>query len=58
MDYITEPEKKQAAGTAAAMAAADGVPPRALDIRKLQCDLLAEGFPFGDEARMKELRLV
>jgi len=47
----------QATGVAAAMCATEGVCPRHLDVRKLQRALLAEGFPFGDEARLQELGL-
>ena len=47
----------QAAGTAAAMSIKDGVSPRKLDVKKLQRELLKEGFNMGEEARLAELGL-
>jgi len=47
----------QVGGTAAALAARNGVTPRDLDTRDLQHALLAAGFYLGDEARLKELGL-
>ncbi len=48
----------EACGRAAAMAVADGVTPRQLDVRKLQGALLDAGFYLGDRHRLKELGLV
>ena len=45
----------QAVGTAAAVAAHDGVTPKKLDISKVQRKLLADGIFIGDEDRLKEL---
>jgi hypothetical protein len=47
----------QAAGVAAAFAAADGVCPRELPIRRLQRAMLEEGYFLGDETRLRELGL-
>ena len=47
----------QAGGTAAALAAREGVTPRRLDVRELQQELLRAGFFLGDEARLRELGL-
>lgn len=47
----------QAAGTAAAMCAKSGVPPRRLDVKQLQKKLLDAGFYLGDHARLVELGL-
>lgn len=47
----------QAAGTASALAAEVGVPPRKLDIRKLQGTLMKQDVYVGDEARLRELGL-
>lgn len=47
----------QAVGTAAAIAALDGVPPRQVDIRKVQRRLIADGIVLGDAARLHELGL-
>lgn len=44
-------------GTAAAMAAKDGVMPRDLDVKKLQRALLAAGFHLGDDERLAALGL-
>ena len=48
----------QAGGTAAAMAADQGVAPRELDVRQLQSRLLDDGFYLGDRHRLRELGLV
>jgi ribulose 1,5-bisphosphate synthetase/thiazole synthase len=48
----------QATGMAAALAAARGVTPRKLNIRKFQRALLAEGYYLGEAARLKELHLI
>lgn len=45
----------QAVGTAAAMAADEGLTPRALDVRRLQETLLDDGFHLGDRCRLREL---
>ena len=47
----------QATGTAAALAAKDGVTPRNLDIKRLQKALLQQGLYLGDERRLVELGL-
>jgi len=47
----------QAVGTAAAIAALDGVTPRRVDIKKVQRKLLADGIFLGEEARLAELKL-
>jgi hypothetical protein len=47
----------QAGGTAAALAARSGLPPRDLDIRALQRSLLDQGFYLGDKRRLEELDL-
>ena len=47
----------EAAGTAAALSARDGVTPRALDVKELQKTLIKQGVHLGDEARLKELGL-
>jgi hypothetical protein len=47
----------QAAGTAAALAASGGVTPKHLDVKKLQRELLKQGFYLGDEQRLTELGL-
>jgi len=47
----------QAAGIAAALATRDGVPPKRLDVKKLQRALLKEGFFLGGEERLKALGL-
>ena len=48
----------QAGGTAAALAAAQGVTPKELDVKVLQAALLEAGFCLGDAKRLKELGLV
>jgi len=48
----------QAVGTAAAIAALDGVTPRNVDIKKVQRKLVADGIFLGDDARLGELRLL
>ncbi len=48
----------EAGGTAAAMAACNGVVPRALDVRSLQRALLDAGFHLGDLDRIRELGLM
>ena len=47
----------QAAGAAAGLAAKDQVQPRDLDVSKLQRHLHAQGYPYGDDERLKELAL-
>jgi len=47
----------EATGRAAALSVADGVPPRNLDVRKLQRTLLSEGFFLGEPERLAELGL-
>jgi hypothetical protein len=47
----------EAAGTAAAIAAKDAVPPRILDIKKLQRALLNNNVYLGNEDRLKQLSL-
>ena len=47
----------QAGGTAAALAAASGVQPRDLDVRRLQRLLLEAGFYLGEPARLAQLGL-
>jgi len=47
----------QAAGTAAAFAAADGISPRDLDVKRLQKELLRQGFYLGGQDRLRELGL-
>jgi len=47
----------QAAGVAAALCAELGVPPRALDVKRLQRALIEAGYHIGDEARLVELGL-
>jgi len=47
----------QACGTAAALAARQGVSPKEVDVKQLQRLLLEAGFYLGDEARLKELGL-
>lgn len=47
----------QAGGTAAAMAAAGGIEPRAVNVTELQKKLLKAGFYLGDEDRLAELKL-
>ena len=47
----------QAAGTAAAVAALDGVTPKRVDIKKVQRKLVADGIFLGDDARLAELGL-
>ena len=47
----------QATGTAAAMSIKDSVPPRKLDVKKLQRELLKEGFYLGEGERLAELDL-
>lgn len=47
----------QATGTAAALAAREGITPKKLDVRKLQRELLKQGFFLGDENRLEELGL-
>jgi hypothetical protein len=48
----------QAAGTAAAMAARQGIQPRNLDVKALQRRLLECGFYLGDQERLRDLGLV
>ena len=48
----------QAAGTAAAMCAAQGVAPRDLDVQPLQRTMLAAGFHLGSDERLWELGLI
>jgi hypothetical protein len=48
----------QAGGTAAALAAKRGIPPRQLEVKELQDLLLDAGFYLGDRHRLKELGLV
>ena len=48
----------QAAGTAAAMAAQQGISPKALPVTEVQQELLAEGFYLGEPDRLRELGLV
>ena len=47
----------QAAGTAAAMCAAQGIAPRELDVQPLQRAMLAAGFYLGSDERLEELGL-
>ena len=47
----------EAGGTAAALAVADKVQPRDLDVKKLQDQLLEAGFFLGDRARLRQLGL-
>jgi hypothetical protein len=47
----------QCIGTAAAIAALDGVSARNVDIRKVQRRLVKDGICLGDEARLKDLGL-
>ena len=47
----------QATGIAAALAAANGVTPRELDVKELQRTLLRVGYYLGDEERLRELGL-
>lgn len=47
----------QAGGTAAAMAAREGIDPRDVDVKALQRKLLQMGVFLGDEIRLKELGL-
>ena len=47
----------QCVGTAAAIAALDGVATRDLDIRKAQKRLLEDGIFLGEEERLRELGL-
>lgn len=47
----------EAAGTAAAMAAAEGIAPRALEVKALQKRLLQQGVHLGTQARLAELGL-
>ena len=44
-------------GLAAAMAVRAGVPPRALDVKALQRELISRGFHLGDAARLRALGL-
>jgi hypothetical protein len=46
-----------AAGTAAALASRANLPPKQLEVRRLQRELLADGFFLGDAARLRELGL-
>ena len=48
----------EATGTAAALAAKNGVGPRDLDRRELQRTLLSAGFYLGDIERLKQLGLI
>ena len=48
----------QAVGTAAAMAAGQGIAPGDLDVKELQRELLKAGFNLGPEERLHELGLV
>ncbi len=48
----------QCVGTAAAIAALDGVSAKNVDIKKVQRQLVADGIVLGDEARLTELGLV
>jgi len=48
----------EAAGTAAALCANDGLAPRRLDVKKLQKTLIKHGVYLGDEERLKELGLI
>ncbi len=48
----------QAVGTAAAIAAIDGMRPRNVDIKKVQRRLVEDGIFLGDDARLGELRLL
>ena len=48
----------QAAGTAAAMASAQGIAPRNLDVQPLQRALMKAGFYLGSDKRLKELGLL
>ena len=47
----------EVAGTAAALAVRDGVEPRNLDVRKLQRELLSQGYLLGEPERLRELGL-
>ena len=47
----------QTVGTAASIAALDGVAPRAVDIRKVQRRLIADGIVLGEPERLRELGL-
>ena len=47
----------ESTGTAAAIAVKEGVQPRDLDVKKLQRELLKQGFYLGDETRLAELGL-
>jgi hypothetical protein len=47
----------QAGGTAAAMAAKQGIESRDIDVKELQKKLLKAGYYLGDEDRLKELNL-
>lgn len=55
---ITQFHLGQVAGTAGALCARDGVSVRKLHIRKLQRELLDQGFYLGDRTRLKELGLI
>jgi len=48
----------QAAGTAAALTANTEVPPRKLDVRKLQRTLIKQDVYLGDDSRLRELGLL
>jgi len=48
----------QATGVAAALAAENDVTPKTLDIKILQKALVSQGLYLGDEARLKELRVI
>ena len=48
----------QAAGVAAAIASAENIHVRNVDIRKVQKELLRQGVYLGDEKRLAELELI
>jgi autotransporter adhesin len=57
-ERIDSVEKHAYAGTAAAMAARQGIQPRNLDVKALQRRLLECGFYLGDQERLRDLGLV
>lgn len=47
-----------AVGTAAALTVKENVMPKVLEVKKLQKELLKQGFYLGDESRLKKLGLI
>ena len=45
----------EATGIAAAIAVSDDLPPRAIDVKKLQRAMLEQGYVLGDDVRLKQL---